>query len=93
VLLNMDQSRRRLDYLRRDRRVALTVLDEGSWYRHVSLIGRVAAVERDADLHDIDRLARRYTGKPYANRERRSWSAWVEVKRWHGWVNGRAWGG
>jgi PPOX class probable F420-dependent enzyme len=93
VLLNMDESRRRLDYLRRDGRVALTVLDEGSWYRHVSLIGRVASIERDPELRDIDRLARRYTGRPYSDRERRSWSAWVQVERWHGWVNGRPWNG
>ena len=91
VLLNMDESRRRLDHLRRDGRVALTVLDEGTWYRHVSLIGHVASLERDPDLRDIDRLARRYTGRPYRDRERRSWSAWIEVERWHGWVRGRSW--
>jgi len=37
VLLNMDVSRLRLRFMRRDPRVALTVLDEDSWYSHVSL--------------------------------------------------------
>jgi PPOX class probable F420-dependent enzyme len=92
VLLNMDESRVRLRYLRRNPRAALTVLDDGSWYRHLSLIGRVVSIEDDADLADIDRLARRYTGRPYRVRDRRRVSAWLEPKRWHGWDGGRAWG-
>lgn len=91
VLLNMDESRLRLSFLRADPRVAITVLDEGSWYRHVSLLGRVASLEDDPELADIDRLARRYTGSPYRNRENGRVSAWVEVERWHGWNGGRAW--
>ena len=92
VLLNMDESRVRLRYLRRNPRAALTVLDDGSWYRHLSLIGRVVSIEDDADLADIDRLARRYTGRPYRVRDRRRISAWLEPERWHGWDGGRAWG-
>ncbi len=91
VLLNMDESRLRLGYLRRDPRVALTVLDKDNWYRHVSLIGAVVSIEDDADLADIDRLARRYTGGPYRNRENRRVSAWLEPERWHGWSGGGAW--
>src|SRR5450759_3230221 len=37
VLLNMDESRRRLEHLCRDPRIALTVLDADNWYRHVSI--------------------------------------------------------
>jgi PPOX class probable F420-dependent enzyme len=92
VLLNMDESRIRLGHLRRDPRAALTVLDDGSWYRHVSLIGRVVSLADDADLADIDRLSRRYTGRPYRVRDRRRVSAWLEPERWHGWDGGRAWG-
>src|SRR5438552_2031185 len=54
VLLNMDASRRRLGHMRADPRVALTVLDEGDWYSHVSLIGRVREIRPDPDLADID---------------------------------------
>ena len=85
VLVNMDGSRRRLDHLRRDPHVALTVFVGGDWYRHVSLIGRVQEIRHDPDLADIDRLARHYTGAPFGNRERDSWTAEIEVHRWHGW--------
>ncbi len=50
VLLNMDHTRVRLRHLRRDPRLTLTVLDEASWYTHVSLIGRVEEIADDADL-------------------------------------------
>jgi PPOX class probable F420-dependent enzyme len=91
VLLNMDESRLRLRYLRRDPRAALTVLDGENWYRHVSLIGRVLSIEDDTDLVDIDRLARRYTGNEYRRRDRKRVSAWLEPDRWHGWSGGEAW--
>jgi PPOX class probable F420-dependent enzyme len=91
VLLNMDETRVRLGYLRRDPRAALTVLDADNWYRHVSLIGRVVSIEDDPDLVDIDRLARRYTGNEYRNRDRKRVSAWLEPERWHGWAGGEAW--
>ena len=85
VLLNMDESRLRLRYLRRDPRAALTVLDAESWYRHVSLLGRVVRIEDDDDLADIDRLALRYTGRPFRTRDRKRVSAWLRPDRWHEW--------
>jgi PPOX class probable F420-dependent enzyme len=91
VLLNMDASRLRLGFMQRDPRVSLTVIDLQHWYRQLTLLGRVVAIEDDPDLADIDRLARRYTGQPYRNRERRSVSAWLEPEHWYGWINGRLW--
>lgn len=85
VLLNMDTSRLRLRFLRGEPRLALTALGEESWYRHVSLIGKVAELVDDQDLSDIDRLARHYTGKPFRDRESRRVSAWVDVVSWHAW--------
>jgi PPOX class probable F420-dependent enzyme len=85
VLLNMDESRLRLHYLRRDPRAALTVLAAQSWYSHVSLIGRVVEIAEDPDLAGIDRLARRYTGRPFSSRDARRVSAWMTVERWHRW--------
>ena len=85
VLVNMDQGRKRLDYLRSDPRVSLTALDAHGWYTHVSVQGRVSSLEHDADLADIDRLSRHYTGHDYPNRDRRRVSAWIEIERWHGW--------
>jgi PPOX class probable F420-dependent enzyme len=84
ILVNMDGSRARLDWMREDPRVALTVLSD-DWYSHVSLRGRVASFEHDTDLADIDRIARHYTGNAYGDRGRDSWSAWIDVHAWHGW--------
>ena len=86
VLLNMDESRARLGFLRREPRLSLTVLDAESWYRQVNLDGRVAELVDDTELEDIDRLARRYTGRPFRDRVSRRVSAWVEVERWHDWT-------
>jgi PPOX class probable F420-dependent enzyme len=90
VLVNMDEDRRRLDYLRRNPNVSLTVLDSEAWYRAITLHGR-ATLQDDADLTDIDRLSQHYTGSPYAQRDRGRVSAWVEVESWHAWKNGRPW--
>jgi PPOX class probable F420-dependent enzyme len=91
VLLNMDESRRRLEYMRLNPRVALTAMEEGNWSRQVSLMGRVVSIEADTELRDIDRLAVRYTGEPFQSRTQRRWSAWVEVERWYGWDGTSAW--
>jgi len=90
-LLNMEESRLRLRHLRSDPRVALTVLDGESWYRHVSLLGEVERLEDDPELRDIDRLALRYTGSPFRRRDARRVSAWVRVERWHAWEGGGPW--
>jgi PPOX class probable F420-dependent enzyme len=85
ILVNMDEGRARLEYLRRDPRVSLTVVDGDDWYRHVSLRGRVVSLEDDRDLVEIDRLSQHYRGAPYRNRERGRVSAWIEVTTWHAW--------
>lgn len=85
VLVNMDESRKRLDYLRSDPRVTLTALKDDDWYTHVSVQGRVVELREDVGLADIDRIALHYTGNPYRNRDNRRYSAWIEVDYWHGW--------
>jgi PPOX class probable F420-dependent enzyme len=84
ALLNMDVERVRLAHIRRDQRVALTVLGE-DWDMHVSLLGRVVEIYDDVELADIDRLARRYAGAPFSRRDRARVSAWLLPERWHGW--------
>ena len=84
ALLNMDVSRVRLGHLRRDQRVALTVLDE-DWGKHVSLLGRIVEIYDDVDLADIDRLSVRYQGAPFGRRDRGRVSAWLRPHAWHGW--------
>ncbi|MEH1163747.1 PPOX class F420-dependent oxidoreductase [Micromonospora sp. CPCC 205539] len=85
ILVNMDESRRRLTHIRNDPRVALTVLDESGWYTHVSIVGHVAELREDEGLADIDRLSQHYTGRAYPRRDRARFSALIEVDRWHGW--------
>jgi PPOX class probable F420-dependent enzyme len=91
VLLNMDEGRLRLRFMRRDPRISLTVLDEDDWGRHVGLLGRVVAIDEDIGLRDIDCLAVRYTGEPFRTRNRRRFSAWIEVDAWHGWAGAQPW--
>jgi len=93
VLVNMDESRKRLQYLRSDPRVSITVLDKDVWYRQVTLQCRVASIDPDPDLADIDRISRHYTGNDYADRKRSSVSAWLEVESWYAWNSGRFWDG
>jgi PPOX class probable F420-dependent enzyme len=86
ILVNMDAERRRLDHLRSDPRVSLTVLDGDDWYNHVSFLGRIT-LQDDPGLADIDRIARHYTGEQYgyANRERPRVSGWIDIESWHAW--------
>lgn len=93
VLVNMDAERKRVRHLREDPRVSITVMDRDSWYRQVTLRGRVAALEEDAHLGDIDRIARHYMGEPYSQRERGRISAQIEVESWYAWDSGRFWTG
>lgn len=85
VLVNMDASRKRIDYLKADPRVSLTALAKDDWYTHVSLQGRVTEWADDVDLRDIDRLAQHYGMDSYGIRDRPRVSAWIEIDRWHGW--------
>jgi PPOX class probable F420-dependent enzyme len=85
VLVNMDEGRKRLDYLRSDPRVSLTVLKADDWYTHVSMQGRVVEMADDDGLAGIDRLSRHYRGRDYSVRDRGRVNAWIEVDRWHGW--------
>ena len=85
ILVNMDGGRKRIDHLRKEPRVSLSAMDPADWFTHVSLLGRVVEWVDDVDLVDIDRIARHYTGNPYAVRNRPRVSAWIAVDRWHAW--------
>src|SRR6478735_675892 len=56
ILVNMDEARKRLDHLRNDPRVTLTVLAEDNWYTHISVMGRVTEIVEDKGLAGIDQL-------------------------------------
>jgi len=83
LLVNMDFERLRLSHMRRDPRVAVTVLDIEDWYHAVTVLGRVVEIRDDEAFADIDRLSLRYRGSPYWNRERKRITALIAPERWH----------
>jgi len=85
ILVNMDVDRKRLGHMRKDPRVSLTVLDEASWYTHITLIGRVVDIYDDDGMADIDAVSQHYQGQPYPRRDRPRVSALIEIDRVHGW--------
>ncbi len=87
------RARKRLGHTRGDRRVSITVLGADDWYHHVTLHGRVVALEDDHSFEAIDRLSRHYTGEQYSQRDRRRVSAWIEVESWHSWAVIEPWTG
>lgn len=84
LLLTMDADGRRIQNIRRDPRVALTVLGD-SWYTQVSLLGRVIEIRNDLEFVDADRLSMRYLGQPYDRRDHPGVTVIIEVERWHTW--------
>ena len=85
ALVNMEVTRLRLQFMRRDPRVSLTALAEERLVRARQPARTRVSLEDDPDLVDIDRLARRYTGNPFRRRDAQRVSAWIEVDRWHAW--------
>ena len=85
ILVNMDEGRRRLAFLRHDPRVSLTVLAAGDWGTHVSVQGEITELADDPDMAGIDRIATHYIGTPYPVRDRGRVNGWITVTSWHGW--------
>lgn len=85
IQLNLDTSRVRLQHIKRDPRVALSIMKSGNWTTHVSIQGRVVEIADDPDLKGIDSLAQHYTGQNYFNRDDPRVDAWVEIERVHVW--------
>jgi len=68
VHISMGANGRRARQLRRDPRLALSVLGD-SWYSQVSLECRAVAFTPDTDYRALDALSVHYTGQPYGDRE------------------------
>jgi PPOX class probable F420-dependent enzyme len=84
ALINFDAERARVAHVRAQPHVSLTVLPDDDWYSQVTLRGEIRLVD-DADLADIDRVSRHYTGEPYPDRDRARVSGLITVEHWHGW--------
>lgn len=65
-LVNTSRGRAKLRNMEADPRVALAVLDRRDPYRYVQVLGRVERFDAESGPRDIDRLSRRYTGRPWA---------------------------
>jgi PPOX class probable F420-dependent enzyme len=84
-LVNLDHTRKRIEYLRRDRRVALIVLDGDDPRGYISVQGSASAIRDDLDLADADRLWKQYVGDSYPDRTHKRVSVHIQVDRWHAW--------
>ena len=93
VLVNMAATRKRLEHMRRDPNVSLTVLGKDTWYYQVTLRGTVVEIADDEGLAGIDRLCNHYMGSDYSARDDPRVNAWFEVDSWYGWSGGSYWSG
>ena len=62
VLISTTEGRQKLENVRRDPRVALTIQDPDDPYRYIEIRGTVDSIRTDGDRSFIDSLAKRYLG-------------------------------
>ncbi|WP_198171200.1 PPOX class F420-dependent oxidoreductase [Actinoplanes awajinensis] len=67
VLINTVQGFRKLRNIERDPRVAVSILDGADPSTYYSLAGTVISMDTEGARESIDRIAEKYTGKPYQN--------------------------
>jgi PPOX class probable F420-dependent enzyme len=62
ILINSARGRVKDKNMRRDRRVAITILDPKNPYRYVQICGKVIEITTHGAREHIDRLAKKYRG-------------------------------
>ncbi len=72
----------RLNHLRRNPHLCITVLPRGDWTEYVSVQGHVEEFEDDRDLATIDQMSQLYVGRPYPRRRPRV-CVRVVIDSWH----------
>lgn len=65
ILVNASQGRKKLQNLKANPRVAVTVIDRENPYRYVQIQGKVVKWDNQRGARDIDRLSMRYRGRSY----------------------------
>jgi hypothetical protein len=55
--------------MRRDPRVALSIIDLANPYEQVLIRGRVVEIRADPDLAGLDALSHKYLGRPFPRRD------------------------
>jgi PPOX class probable F420-dependent enzyme len=63
VLVNSEQRRRKTRNVKRNPRVAVTILEPGNPYQYMEIRGRVAEVTTDGAAAHIDKMAKKYLGQ------------------------------
>jgi len=69
VLVNSAEGRRKDKNLRRDGRVAMSIMDPDNPYRYLQIRGKVTEITSQGAAQHIDKMAKKYLGKdkyPYA---------------------------
>jgi PPOX class probable F420-dependent enzyme len=65
ILINSVEGFQKVRNIERDPRVAITVSDPDNPTRYFAVRGRVVSVTRDGATEHIEKLSRRYLGRPY----------------------------
>ena len=84
IVLNFQADRKRLEHIRANPKVSLSVLDEASWYTHLTVHGTVT-LQDDPGLVDIDRISTHYTGRPYPVRDHARVTGYLDIAAYVGW--------
>lgn len=63
ILVNSARGRVKDSNMRRDPRVALTIIDPENSYRYIQIRGKVVDITEEGGRDLIDRLAKKYTGE------------------------------
>lgn len=63
ILVNSALGRQKDKNLRRDPRVAITLIDPDNPYRYLEVRGKVAEITQDGAAQHIDKMAKKYLGK------------------------------
>jgi len=63
VIVNSALGRQKDKNLRRDPRVAITLMDPDNPYRYIEVRGKVAEITQDGASQHIDKMAKKYLGK------------------------------
>lgn len=69
VLVGTGEGSLKAKNTRRDTRVGLSIIAMDNPYREAQVRGRVAQRRPDADFKTMDRISRKYTGKPFPFRD------------------------
>ncbi len=63
ILINSAEGRVKDRNMRRDDRIALTIIDPKDDYRYIQIRGRVVEITNQGAREHIDRLSKKYTGR------------------------------